>query len=93
VSGHPGFRVSKAWGFLVVDPNDDEEGFAAFHAADDNGVVAVLPMVATDEERLALLRPLAVQHAAASGRSVRLVEFTGMRELAVIHPPAKRGRG
>jgi hypothetical protein len=88
-----GFRVTKAWGFLVVDPDDDEEGFAAFAAPDPSGAVAVLPMVATDEVRLALLRRLAVELAATQGRTVRLVVFESMREVEVIHPPKRRGRG
>jgi hypothetical protein len=93
VTPQPGFRVTRAWGFLVVDPDDDEEGFAAFHADDDDGVVTVLPMVATDEVRLALLRPLAVDYAVTQGRTVRLVVFEQMRVVEVIHPPKRRGRG
>lgn len=88
-SGARGFRVTKAWGFLTVDPDDDEEGFAAF--ATPNGTI--LPMVATDQRRLEQLRPLAAGWVARFGRPVRLVEFTGMRELETIHPAKARGRG
>jgi hypothetical protein len=73
-------RIEFVWAFLSVD----EHGEGVCAATFPNGMFA--PLIAADEERLAQLTPMAERIARESGKTVRLVKFTGREELRTILP-------
>ncbi len=74
----PGFRITTLHAFLTVDTYGDE------------GVITVnvggnlVPLIGTDEHRLAALRPFAEQEAAQTGRPVRHARFSVREDIETI---------
>lgn len=75
-----GFRVSEIWAFIARD-DDGDEGVIAIPTG-----LGIMPAVAADQARLDSLRPYAQTAARVRGRDVRLVRFSHMTEVEVIHP-------
>lgn len=74
-------KIEAVWLFISMD-DDGDEGIPAMMGPD--GVW--LPLLAADRQRVDDLRPMAQEVATASGREVRLVEFTVMDEVEVLEP-------
>ena len=78
-----GFRITSLRAWTSIDPEDGDEGIAAFMEGN-----VWIPMVAADEERLRALYPMVERLAAATGRPFWLREFTSTGEpLGVVMPP------
>jgi hypothetical protein len=75
-------RIDKMWAFLSID-HDGEEGVCA---ASINGVM--MPLIASDQQRVDQLTPIAEDIAREAGVRIRLVEFstrTIIREIEGRH--------
>lgn len=75
-------RIDQLWAFVSVDPNDSTEGVCAFRQPDGT----MLPLVAADEARLVLLRPIAQNIARLSGMKLKLIRLTTREDLEDIEP-------
>lgn len=73
-------RIEKLWAYLSRDEATGSEGLCAATYSDGS----LLPLIAADETRLASLRSMAEQIAAATGKTIVLVEFTGRVDLRKI---------
>lgn len=76
-----GFKITKLWAFIAVDPNDGDEGLPAMNVKGQ-----WIPMVAADEKRIESLRELAAEMAKSSGSKIRLVRFDNATELETFEP-------
>jgi hypothetical protein len=65
--------------YIAVD--DDGEGIMAFRGED-----GWLPMVGADPDRIAALRPIAEQMAAAAGKRCVVARFSVREDLEIIEP-------
>lgn len=77
----PGHRIRAVWLFVAID-TDGDEGLPAFES---KGVI--IPMVCTDEARVASLRPMAARAARERGVRIELVRFGGEREVLEVWEP------
>jgi len=66
----------------VVDDDDGYEGVPAY--CDESGVM--MPLMGADMKLAEKLRPIAQVLADKLGKSVRLVRFTGRREVEALLP-------
>lgn len=73
-----GFRIDAIWAYLSVD-DDGDEGVMAMRGQND-----WMPMIAGDERRRDLLRPVAEQQAKVGGVVVKLVRFHQREEVETI---------
>jgi len=71
-------RIDKLWAYV----SRDAEGNEGLCAASLNGMLT--PLIAADQERLASITPIAERIAAATGKSIVLVEFASRTELREI---------
>lgn len=85
---YDGFRISTLWAWTVVDPTDNQEGIAAFRAADGT----FMPLIGSDRVRIDDLRGYAQAAADLNGTPARLRMFTGGEVLEELEPepPAPR---
>jgi hypothetical protein len=72
-------RIESIWAFVSVDQEDGNEGVAA---ASFGGVL--MPLIAADEKRLAMILPIAEHIKATTGIKLKLVKFTTREEVAEI---------
>lgn len=77
----PGHRVKTVWMAISVD-EDGDEGLCAFLGPDG----LWMPLVATDEVRLALIIEKAKEIAHDTGRLMRISRFDARTEVKVIDP-------
>lgn len=72
-------RIDCVWAVVSVDPSDGNEGVCA---AEFTGVM--MPLIAADEKRLAMIIPIAERIKAATGIKLKLVKFTTREEVREI---------
>lgn len=72
-------EIKSLYAFVAVDPEDGNEGVMSVTV---HGMV--MPLIAADEDRLASIRPIAAASARASGRTVKLVQFTERKEIETL---------
>lgn len=75
-----GFVIGAVHAFIVVDPEDGDEGIPAF--VGPGGMW--MPMVAADEDRVRSLRPMAEKVARETGQTVKFVRFSVREDLETI---------
>lgn len=69
-------KIEHLWAFVSVDPTDGNEGVVTCQL---NGML--LPMIAADEDRLRLLKPMAEGAAVWTTNPIKLVKFTVREEV------------
>lgn len=74
------FEITEIWAFIAVD-DDGDEGLTSFQQNNK-----LIPMIAADEDRVAIYMPIAKAMAKKSGKKVRLVKFTMREDVEVIEP-------
>lgn len=79
MAAEDGFRIKDVWAFVAVG-EDGDEGIMAMRQRDGSW----MPMIAADEERIRLLRPIAEAQAEVTGTQVRLVRFHQRSEVETI---------
>jgi hypothetical protein len=72
-------RIESMWAFVSVDPEDDNEGICTIMWGD-----MPMPMIASDQTRIAQLRPAACELKRLTGMRVKLVKFTVREEIEEI---------
>lgn len=76
-------KIERLFAFVVEDNGPDDEGVAAFHIS---GSSMFMPMIGADMDRVESLKSQARLIARATGKPVKLVEFSQRTELEVIEP-------
>jgi hypothetical protein len=71
MADHPKFVITELYAFIALHP-DGEEGVCAFRHGN-----TMLPMVASDWQRVESLLPIAHQIAKESGLTITLARFSG----------------
>ena len=79
-------RIAEMWAWVAVEGGPDDEGVTGFLVA---ATGQWFPMVGADRERMESLRPMAQAIADETGKTLRLVRFSGRSELEVLHPARK----
>lgn len=82
------FRITKIWALLAIDPDTGDEGVVA--SLRGNGIY--YPLVAADEKRIELCRPVAQSIADERGVEIKLVEFSTRRDVETLEPASRGGR-
>lgn len=77
----PGHRVKTVWMAISVD-EDGDEGLCAFLSPDGMW----MPLVATDEVRLALITEKAAEIAHQTGRIISIIRLDARTEVQLIDP-------
>jgi hypothetical protein len=72
-------KITEIWAVVSVDPADGNEGVAA---ATVSGMM--LPLIAADEKRLAMILPIAEHIKASTGLKLKLIKFTTREEVREI---------
>lgn len=75
------FQINHIWAFLSVD-----EGGEGVCAGPLLGKGTVIPLIAADEKRLAILRPFAQELAKVFGKPIKLVRFSLREEIEEFKP-------
>lgn len=74
-----GFKIEAIWAYVAVDPDDGDEGVVAYETPG-----GWLPLIAADEKRLNLLRPMAEEIAREGVVEIRLVHFYGRSTVEIL---------
>lgn len=69
-------KIEHLWVFVSVDPVDGNEGVVAAELAG-----MMVPMIAADEDRLRILKPMAEGMAVWTTNPIKLVKFTVREEV------------
>ena len=75
-------RIESLYAFLSVDENDGNEGLVGAPIPP----MACMPLIAADDKRLSVLRPIAQEVANLTKTKIRLVRFTKREEIGFIEP-------
>lgn len=70
-----GHKITSIWAFISVDA-DGDEGLCAVPL---NGIM--MPMIASDQERLEIMRKQAKELAKATNQKIKLIELTTRKEV------------
>lgn len=76
-------KIQALWAWVGIDPVDENEGILAIPFED-----TMMPLIAADDERLAQLRPLAINLVRGTGMLIRLVKFSNREEIEEVNPDA-----
>jgi len=71
--------IDKIYAFVAEDSGPQDEGITGF-----NSSMGWMPMVAADRARVDSLIPIAKEIAAATGKKIKLLEFSVRSELMTI---------
>jgi len=71
--------ITEIWAFVASDHNG--EGVVGMKIRD-----TWMPLIAADRDRLEGLRPMAMQIAVETGKTIKLVKFTTREEVETIAP-------
>lgn len=82
-----GRRIDRIWA-VAVTLDDGDESIPVVYGPDGQP----MPLIASDEARLAIIIQRARRWARASGKPVRLVKFQGVELVETIHPDGRRER-
>jgi len=74
-----GHKINNVWAFISVD-EDGDEGLCACPI---NGVT--MPMIASDEQRLKDLTPMAKTLAGMTGQTIKLIKLSAREDVRVIN--------
>lgn len=74
------FRIDEIWAFISIGADGDEAVVASFFPG-----TGWLPLIAADQRRLDMLRPIAAEAARQSGLCIRLVKFANREILETIN--------
>lgn len=74
-------RIQSVYLFVSVDREDGNEGVCAVEISG-----TLMPLIAADEQRLAILRPVAAEIARISGMEIRLIRLTERADLETFGP-------
>lgn len=81
-----GFRITSIHAFISVDPEDGDEGVIAQQMWDGSW----MPLIAADETRLEILRPVAQAIAWRTEREVKLVRFSVREDIETLEVTNER---
>lgn len=77
-------RIDKLYAYIASD--EEGEGLAGMLMGG-----TMMPLVGADKERMLSLLPRAQEIATASGKEIKLVEFSVRREMQTIRPTPPQG--
>ena len=67
-----GFKITRLYAFIAIDPEDGDEGVLGFLSPDGQW----MPMIGADMERVASLKPMAEEISKATGVKYEIRYFT-----------------
>jgi hypothetical protein len=76
-------RIEKVWLVVAIDPAENSEGVASWHLKSGE----LRPMILTGEYALASTTPILPEVARKFGIPIKLLEFSGRKELMTVEPP------
>jgi hypothetical protein len=74
-------RITEIFAFIAEDTGPEDEGVTAMSIGP-----LMLPMVGADEARVRSLMPKAQEIARITGKTIRLMRFSGRQVLKTINP-------
>ncbi len=86
-------RINELWAFVAEDTGPDDEGVISTSVIIRPGVVAHVPLVGADPERMSSLRSAAQAIANGMGKPVKLLMFSVRHEVEVLKPLSGQRNG
>lgn len=86
-------KINELWAFVAEDTGPDDEGLISTSVIIRPGVVAHVPLVGADPERMVSLRSAAQAIADGMGKPVKLLMFSVRHEVETLVPGGAQRNG